>query len=517
MSQLKMVTDTVEKNPDDVSETSISYDVMIPLWDKINTVTAGTSAMRVAAQLYLPQHKGEDDDNYAERLSTSVLFPKTEKTLEELAAKPFSDDMKIKDGTPDEIRGFMENDIDLLGNKAAIFYQSWFRDGIKKGFSHVLIDIAQPQTEEGVERTREDDRVEGRRPYMVHVLPEQVIFMASSVIGGVERLTDLRIREEVKVINGYAESIVHQIRAHSIGEVVVYQREEEKQDHDEDAWREIERYETGLDVIPFVTFYVDRLGLQLAKPPLEDLGDLNVAHWQSSSDQQNILKVARFPILSISGERVRVQRGPDGKAVAAKSVIGPRQVMRFEDPQAKMGYVEHTGKAIAAGRTELLDLEEQMGMYGSQFTRRQSGNQTATQRTIDSAEAVSTLQAWAMAFEDAAEEAQRMMLQYLPDAGDVPGRIKLNHKATVNDTSDSELTALDRGRTRKDISREAWAAEMLRRGVLSEDYDVEADKELIDAEPALFNLDPGGEDDDGEDDDKNKDDRRADPDNKPKL
>jgi len=35
-----------------------------------------------------------------------------------------------------------------------------------------------------------------------------------------------------------------------------------------------------------------------AKPPLLDLAWLNVEHWQSASDQSNILHVARVPICS---------------------------------------------------------------------------------------------------------------------------------------------------------------------------------------------------------------------------
>jgi hypothetical protein len=44
------------------------------------------------------------------------------------------------------------------------------------------------------------------------------------------------------------------------------------------------------------------------EPPLLDLAYLNVKHWQSQSDQDNILHIARVPILALIGVRTTAAR-----------------------------------------------------------------------------------------------------------------------------------------------------------------------------------------------------------------
>src|SRR5690606_14578341 len=105
---------------------------------------------------------------------------------------------------------------------------------------------------------------------------------------------------------------------------------------------------------------------------------------------------SRFPILACSGAS-----GEDSDPV----VVGPNKVLYNPDPQGRFYYVEHTGQAIAAGRTDLQDLEQQMASYGAEFLKRRPGNQTATARALDSAEASSDLQAMVGLFEDAVAHA----------------------------------------------------------------------------------------------------------------
>ena len=67
------------------------------------------------------------------------------------------------------------------------------------------------------------------------------------------------------------------------------------------SWQPHDEGLTSLDVIPLATFYTKRTGFMMATPPLLELAYMNVKHWQSQSDQDNILHVARVPMLMISG------------------------------------------------------------------------------------------------------------------------------------------------------------------------------------------------------------------------
>ena len=120
----------------------------------------------------------------------------------------------------------------------------------------------------------------------------------------------------------------------------------------------MESYAYDMPYIPLVTFYSQRSGLMLAKPPLLDLVNMNISHWQSQSDQTAVLTVARFPMLASSGMM-------DEDEV----VVGPNQWLATRDPAGRVYYVEHSGKAIASGRADLLDLEEKMAKYGAELMR----------------------------------------------------------------------------------------------------------------------------------------------------
>ena len=74
---------------------------------------------------------------------------------------------------------------------------------------------------------------------------------------------------------------------------------------------------------------------QVGELPLLDLAWLNIAHWQSSSDQRHVLTVARFPMLAGSGV-------PENTNV----VVGPDRMLTTPNADGKFYYVEHTGAAI---------------------------------------------------------------------------------------------------------------------------------------------------------------------------
>ena len=57
----------------------------------------------------------------------------------------------------------------------------------------------------------------------------------------------------------------------------------------------------GIEHVPVVECAVDADYAMRARPPLLDLAWLNLAHWQSSSDQRHILHIARVPILFARG------------------------------------------------------------------------------------------------------------------------------------------------------------------------------------------------------------------------
>lgn len=458
------------KDPNSPDTTSYAWDSMINKWDMIETLLGGTEAMRDAGVAYLPQHEEESNTNYQERLSTNVLLNKFEQTLDNYVGRPFSDPVELNDDVPEEIVTLTDN-IDLQGNNITVFCREWFRQGMAKGFAHCLIDFPTMDDSERESRTLADDRAEGRRPYWVLIKPENVIFAAADIIetdkGIQEFLTHVRIKEVVTERDGFTEVAHEQVRVLEPGLFYVYRKVVAKGKR-KPEWRIIESGVTGLDFVPLVTFYASRQDLMLAKPPLEDLAHLNIRHWQSNSDQQNVLTVARFPMLAVAG-------ATDASGSAMR--IGPRQLLGTKDPNGKFYYVEHTGKSIAAGRDDLKDLEEQMSTYGAAFLKRKTGDETATARALDSAESVSPLQDMTLRFIDSVNNAMAVTAAWL--GKDDGGTVEITTDFGPEEFKDEDATTLSRAREKREISRKAYLNELKRRGILADDYDIDGDVAII--------------------------------------
>jgi hypothetical protein len=355
------------------------------------------------------------------------------------------------------------DDIDLVGNDIHSFSRYWFADGLAKSLSHVLVEF--PRSD-GEFISKADENEANLRPYWVHIRPEQLIFADAEIVAGREVLREIRIMEALTEREGFAEVSRAQIRRLFMKDgtcyVELYQQRKDKKKGNKEAWVVVENYTTTLPYIPLVTFYSDRAGFMYGKSPAEDLVDLNIAHWQSTSDQRAVLTVARFPILACSG-------GIDEN----KIVIGPFQFLYCPDAQGRYYYVEHSGAAIAAGREDLTALETQMSEYGAEFLKKRPGVVTATARALDSAEATSGLQEVTRRFADAMSLALQYTAEWLHLASGGTATLSTDFGPEVSDPS--ELQTLTATRAAKDISRRAWLEELKRRGMLSDEYDIDED------------------------------------------
>lgn len=469
-----------ERSKNDPSTQSSAYRTMAPKWEKLRTVLDGTEALRASGKKYLPQHENESRKAYEERLRCATFLNLTALTLESWVGRPFSDILQVSDDVPEEhvVRVWME-DVDLQGNDLGVFAREWFKMGLSKGFGHVLVDFPElPEPEEGRPRTLADDEASGARPFLSLVDPENVIFAETQVIDGREVYTHVRIMEEERGRDDFEETVTQRIRVF---------------DRDDDGTVSVSTYvksevttgpsewaiETGPRVlaypeIPLLTFYVNRKGTALSKPPLEDLADLNIRWWQSNSDQIAVLTTARFPIISGTGVDLDPEKGDI-------IVIGPKKGLFSSNEKAQFGYVEHTGAAIAAGRQELVDLEDQMGHYGADFLKRRPGDVTATARALDSAEATSPLQDATIRFNDVLQRAMEMMGRWVrvempPKVVEVP--VDFGPESIVSD----DMTAVTEARKLRDLSRENYLLELQRRGSLREDLDLEENDAQLEGE-----------------------------------
>lgn len=453
------------------------------------TLAGGTEAMRKAALAgqYLPQEPAESNAAFKNRVHRTFLFNAFGKTIRDMAGKVFAKPVQIGEDVPPAIVGYCEN-IDLTGQGINNFAADVFRAGLRDGISYILVDMP-PKRENA---TRRDVIDSGIRPYLVHVEASNLLGFKSTTINGRHVLTQIRIAEcttEDDPEDEFVEVEIHQVRVFDRLDNGVMFRvfREQKLSEDKSEWVVVDEGLTSLSEISLVPFYANRTEFMMGEPPLEDLAQLNLAHWQSGSDQRNILHVARVPMLFAKGF------GDDDTLV-----VGANSFTRTTSENADLKFVEHTGNAIGAGRDDLKDLEFQMQTMGLELLIPKPGNHTATGAAIDQAKMNSPLAIMADNLKDALEQAFGFMAQYDGLGKDAGGSVTVNTDFGITMRDAADLQALLGAVNAGQISRETFWRELKRRGVLMDDFDPDEEAERIGAEDPALGMMGREEDDLGE-------------------
>lgn len=475
---------------DAVANPSRAYSALASQWALPRALMGGTRAMREAGRTYLPQEPAEKDPAYAIRLARTTLFNGYRKTVRDMTGKVFAKPVGLGEDVPELLKTHAEN-VDLAGRHLHVFARDVFEDAMQAGLAHILVDMPpKVEREDGAEPTLADELESGARAYLSHVRAEDLIGWKSETRNGVETLTQVRIRELVEEEdpdNEFEKLRIEQIRVLEPGAFRLYRRQ--KGEDGKEAWRLHLEGTTSLEKITLATVYLNRTGFMAATPPLQDLADLNVAHWQSQSDQRTILHVARVPILFGAGI-------PDD---APHIQIGASSMCRTSDPNARMEYVEHSGAAIGSGENDLKSLEGHMQAMGLELILPKPGNATATGEAIDQAAMNAPLALMAEALKDALEEAFALMAEYEGLGEKAGGSLSVNKDFGVSLRDSADLTTLQGARNAGDLTRARFLTELKRRGVLADDVDIDEEVEAAADDVPLGMMAKAANDADGDD------------------
>ncbi len=455
-----------------VQHRSAEVEAMATGWPIAEALLGGTATMRAAGQSFLPKWPNEEDDSYKTRLATATLFPAFGRTLSVMSGKPFSKQLTLGEDVPAAIQEWCQ-DVDLQGNSLHTFAASMMDEVLGFGIAGVLVDY--PIVQDA--KTLADERKIGARPYMVMVKHAQILGWMAQRVNGVWVLTQLRIAETKEVPDG-AFGVKHEprVRVLTPGAWAVYMPPKK----DGDDWVLEADGKTTLDAIPFVPFYGRKLGYMVGVSPLLDLAYLNVKHWQSQSDQDTILHVARVHILAIIGADED-----------SKLTVGASAAVKIP-LNGDMKFVEHTGAAIDAGTKSLELLEGQMIQTGAELLVQKPGQRSATEANNDAEANKSDLQRVTEAMEDSLDQCLQWMAEWVkqPQGGHV-SLFKDFGAATLTDASAQLVLSLQQGGL---ITKATALKEYQRRGTLSPDLDPVDEIEAVQEEgPALGSMEGGAD------------------------
>lgn len=441
-----------------VNDQSLAVQSMLDDWLLAADLLGGTTAMRRAGTRRLPRWPKEEPDDYTTRLGAAVLFPAYQRTIQTLSGKPFSKPITLGEDIDERTRGWLQN-VDLEGRNLDSFAADVFEGALGYGLGGIFVEY--PRRGKEV-RTQAQEAAAGLRPYWVHVRAAQILGWRAQLVGGMWQLTQLRFMELIEVPDGqWGTKTVEQVRVLSIGAW--------------ETWRAGENgnfvlFESGtttLRRIPFVPIQTGRLAFMVSKPPLIEVAHLNVAHWQSASDQQTILHVARVPILVATGVEDAEWELTVGASTASKL---PKE--------ADLKFVEHSGAAIGAGVTELDKIEERMRQAGAELLVI-TPRVTATQVQTENAVGMCVLQRFVADFEDALDQALQITAEYVGGASAKGGHVTLFNDFGVATLQEASAQLLLQANQAGKISDETFHSEMQRRGILSADVSWEDEQARI--------------------------------------
>jgi len=418
---------------------------MMPDWSVMAAVTKGTNYIRDLSETYLPQEPREDDEAYQTRVDRSVLSPYTSRLIETAAGAILRKPIHIE-GDPYWLE--LAQNIDGLGSNINEYARRALVSSLTFGHSAILVDY--PAATEA--RNLAEERAMGRRPYFVHVDAPQIWGWRKEP--GTNRLLQVRIHDyDVRPLNEFGEEQVEEMRVIYPGRYDLYTLGQEV----------VEFTATGgysLDEIPLVPIYSNRRGLLVSQPPLLDIANLNITHYQRQADLIHALHIAAMPTLVLEG----------WDDTTGSATMGVNYAIAMQ-PGNKAYYVQADATSFDAQMQELQSLEGQMStlgvtkLFGQKFVA-----ESAEAKRIDQAQSNSVLSIISQELESALNQAFSFAAQYV---GMEPPEITIDRDFDYYRLIGQDVSVLAQLNQMGKLS-DAMLLEILRRGeVLPDNINIE--------------------------------------------
>lgn len=439
--------------------------------DLTRSLMLGTEAMRAKGEEFLPKFAMEEPDTYSRRLKLATLHPAYARTVKTLTGKPFSKPINSDEVSP-QIAELLD-DIDLEGRNLDAFAAEGFEFTLGNGIAGILVEFPNVQklnlpTNEAGLRSLAAEKEAGLRPYWVLIKAWQLLDIETERIRGKKVVTLLRFMETVeeKTDDEFTVVRVEQVRVIEPTRWRTYRQDKESMEW----WLLHEEGVNTAGFVPYVPCYGDRTGYATGRPALLELAHLCVKHWQSQSDQDNLLHVARVPILTVNGV------DPNDKKF--KLVLGGTTFIKLPEG-AELKYVEHTGTAISAGADSLKVLEDYMKEAGAELLLLEPGEVTATKTAADNEVGRCALQRITLGFQDALNLALDFTARWMGMGEDSAGEVKLFADFGAASLADASAQLLIGWNTSGKLSDQTTFEELQRRGTLRPDLTWDEEKERL--------------------------------------
>ena len=337
---------------------------MLPVWKRCMDVCAGQDAIHSGGVTYLPQLKDQDITEYNNYLKRTPFYNATWRTIVGLQGMLFRKPPTVV--VPDIVKPMIKN-IDLAGTSLHIFALETAEECLKVGRVGIFVDF--PVVPEGA--TAADALVHNYRPSMRMYKTASIINWKTITINNetilsmivLKEVSDVKVDEfedkavpqwrvlDLMTIGNTSKDLVYRVR--------VYQRDEDK-DLDVLISEAYPMINGGfLNRIPFQFIGVDDTDCDIDEPPLIDLVDMNISHYQTTADYEHGCHFTGLPTPVITGYTPEI----DG----SKFYIGSTTAWVFNRSDAKAFYLEFTGEGLGSLKANMDKKEGHMAILGARM------------------------------------------------------------------------------------------------------------------------------------------------------
>lgn len=461
----------------DMLATSSDYQAMVEYWELNAALMGGVAAVRAKGRKYLPQFPNESDASYNHRLKNSRFTNVYRDIIESLASKPFTKEVGLAnaDGAPEQLLAMVE-DIDRGGNHLHVFAQELFLNGIANAIDWFMVDHT--KTPPGA--TLADERRMGSRPFWVRIPAMDMLAVYSEMVDGVEQFVYARIRESRVVRSGHEEATEVRVRVlirdqlvDDAGAIVGYGparyevwKPVESTATKDTGWEIEDAGPITIGVIPLVPFWTGQriTGGWRINPPMRDVADLQIEHYQEETNLKSAKEVTAFPMLSANGI------APPSDASPAP--LGPSTILYAPpDEQGRHGswsWVEMQGTSLSFLSSEIDRLEGKMRELGRQPLVAGTAGITQIAAALGSQKASSAIQAWAFLLKDALEKGFVYTAMWL--GIDFEAEVYVNTDFAIELGADKAPETLLQLWDKQGLSLRTLRDEYKRRGILSPEF-----------------------------------------------
>ena len=422
-------------------------------WEPIRACLEGTAYLRANADRYLPQQPMELDDSWAGRVSRSVFSPYFHRVVRTavglILRKPI-----ILDGGDEAYWDEWRLDCDRMGTDLDEFVRNQLFLSVAYGHSSWMVDF--PDAKEI--RTLRDQYQAQLKPYFVSVDPWSVIGWRQDPRKDAGKLQQVRLKEVVSVPKGrFGNEYRQRVRVMEPDRWEIWERQEDGPV----TWIMVEDGPITVGEIPLVTTYAGKVGTLFSKPPMTEVAQLNLCHYQRHADLVQALHVAAQPIMVLKGWDD--QADPVGLSVNNALVL---------PPEGDAKYVEPASSAFDGQRAELDALVDEMKTLGlAVLTQQKNQAESGLAKSLDRMDANSMLAVISKDLEGSLQQAMDLAATY---AGVQPPKVAIDRDYNVETLDGQGMTAINTLFTSGLLDQQT-ALELLKRGeVLSDDMEPES-------------------------------------------